>query len=77
MLQNWPNLVKYEFVDLRVSFSMTVISLQSEFYNSRYGHFGGTRRVQIITRLKFASNAPQTALSPRINVINPRCTLAT
>jgi hypothetical protein len=76
-LQNLPNLVKYEFVDLRVSFPMTPRSLQSEFYNSRYGRFGGTRRVQVISQLKFASNAPRTTLSPRINVISPRCTLVT
>jgi hypothetical protein len=36
MLQNWINLVKYEFVDLRVSFPMTPRSLQLKFYNSRY-----------------------------------------
>ena len=45
ILQNWPNLVKYEFVDLHVSFPMTLRSLQLEFYNSIYGRFGGTHRV--------------------------------
>jgi hypothetical protein len=45
MLQNWINLVKYEFVDLRVSFPMTPRSLQLEFYNSRYDRFGGTHQV--------------------------------
>jgi hypothetical protein len=77
MLQNLLNLVKYEFVDLQVSFSMTPRSLQSEFYNSRYGRFGETRRVRIIAQLKFASNAPRTASSPKINVVSPRCTLTT
>ena len=77
ILQNWPNLMKYEFVDLRVRLPMTSRSLQSEFYNSRYDHFGGTYRVWIIARLKFASNIPWTVLSPRIKGISPRCTLAT
>jgi hypothetical protein len=58
MLQNWPNLVKYEFVDLQVRFPMTLRSLQSELYNSRYDRFGGTSQVRIIAQLKFASNAP-------------------
>jgi hypothetical protein len=56
---------------------MTPRSLQSEFYNSRYGLFGGTRQVRIIFRLKFAANASRTVLSPTINGISPRCTLAT
>ena len=56
---------------------MTPRSLQSEFYNSRYDHFGETRQVWIIIQLKFASNAPRTVLSPRINGISPKCTLAT
>jgi hypothetical protein len=43
ILQNWPNLVKYDFVDLIVSVPKTLRSPQSEFYNSRYGQFGGTR----------------------------------
>ena len=64
--------MKYEFVDLRVSFPMTPRSLQSDFYDSRYGRFDGTRQVRIITQLKFASNAPRTVLSPRINEISPR-----
>ena len=77
ILQNWPNLLKYEFVDLRVIFPMIPRSLQSEFYNSRYDYFGGTHQVQIIARLKFASNAPRTVLSPKIKGISLRCTLAT
>ena len=77
MLQNWPNLFKYKFVYICVIFPMTPISLQSEFYSSRYGHFGGTRRVRIIARLKFASNAPRTVLSSKIIGISLRCTLAT
>jgi hypothetical protein len=48
MLQNWPKLVKYDFVDLRDSFPKTPRSPQSELYNSRYDRFGGSRRVQII-----------------------------
>jgi hypothetical protein len=56
---------------------MTLRSLQSEFYNSRYGRFGGTHRMQVIAQLKFASNAPRTTLSPRINVVSPKCTLVT
>ena len=53
----------YDFVDVRVSFLMTVRSPQSELYNSRYDHFGGTHRVQIIVRLKFVANALRTFLS--------------
>ena len=56
---------------------MTPRTLQLEFYNSRYGHFGGTHRVRIIAQLKFAANALRTVLSPRINEISPRCTLTT
>ena len=77
MLQNCPNFVKYDFIDPQVSFPMTPRKLQSEFYNSRYGLFGGTRRVRIIARLKFAATAPRTVFSPRINRITPRCTLIT
>ena len=77
MLQNWSNFVKYDFLDLRVSFPMTPRTLQSELYNSRYNRFGGTCRVQIIARLKFAGNTPWTVLSPIINGMSPRCTLTT
>ena len=77
MLQNWLNLVKYEIVDLCVIFPMTPRLLELVFYNSRYGRFGGTHRVQIIARLKFAFNASRTILSSKINGISPICTLAT
>ena len=56
---------------------MTPRTPQLEFYNSRYGFFDGTRRVQIIAQLKFAANASRTVLSPRINEISHRYTLAT
>jgi hypothetical protein len=77
ILHNWPNLVKYDFVDLRVSFPKRPRSPQSKFYDSRYGCFGGSHRVQIITRLNFVDKAPQTVLSPRFNDISPKCNLAT
>jgi hypothetical protein len=70
-------IVKYDFVDLRVSFPKIPRSPQSEFYNSRYGRFGGSRRVQIIARLNFAVKAPRTVLSPRFDGINPKCNLTT
>ena len=66
-----------DFVDLWVRFPVTPSSLQSEFYNSRYGLFGGTRQVRITTWLKFAANAPRTVLSPTIYGISPRYTLTT
>jgi hypothetical protein len=77
MLQNWPKLVKCDFVDLRDRFPKTPRSPQSELYNSRYGHFGGSRRVRIIARLNFAAKAPRTVLSPRFDGINPKCNLTT
>jgi hypothetical protein len=77
ILQNWLNLMKYDFVDLRVSFPKTPRSPQSEFYNSRYGRFGRTHRVLIIARFNFAAKASRTVLSPRFNGISPKCNLAT
>jgi hypothetical protein len=58
ILQNWPNLMKYDFVVVRVSCPKTPRSSQSEFYNSRYDHFGGSCRVRIIAQLNFAVKAP-------------------
>jgi hypothetical protein len=58
ILQNWAKLVKCDFVDLRDIFLKTPRSPQSELYNSRYGRFGGSHRVRIITRLNFATKAP-------------------
>ena len=56
---------------------MTPRMLQSEFYNSRYDLFGRTHWVRIVSRLKFAANAPQIVLSTRINKVSHICTLAT
>jgi hypothetical protein len=69
--------VKCDFVDIRDSFPKTPISPQLELYNSRYGRFGGSRRVQIIARLNFAAKAPQTVLSPKVDGISPKCNLTT
>jgi hypothetical protein len=77
MLQNWPKLVKCDFVDIQDSFPKTPRPPQSELHNSRYGRFGGSRQVQIIARLNFAAKAPRTVLSPRFDGINPKCNLTT
>jgi hypothetical protein len=74
ILQNWPNLVRYDFVYLRVSFPKTPRSPQSKFYNSRYGHFGGTHWVRIIARPNFAAKAPRTVLSPILMALAPNVT---
>jgi hypothetical protein len=77
ILQNWPKLVKCDFVDIRDSFPKTPRSPQSELYNSRYGRFGGSHRVRIIAQLNFVAKAPRTVLSPKFNGISSKCNLTT
>jgi hypothetical protein len=66
MLQNWPKLVKCDFVDLLDSFPKTQRSPQSELYNSRYDRFGGSRRVRIIARLNFCRQSSPNCFKPQI-----------